>query len=179
MQAQLPVVHALGRGSVFKQSAQLRREGQAKSACRIGADSDAEVDLFLRSFRDIEQRRRGQFLFFRFLGRRLHGIERKGKAVLACGGVELVGLFGAGFFNQFDRSSARRGRQVAQHGRELKLGEQRAGSFKIGRLGLHRVQVELERHAAIDGDKLFGKQDGIAILPERFADFASDFREAV
>jgi hypothetical protein len=55
VEGQLPVVHALGYGGVFKQGAQLRREGQAQGARGVGADSDAEVDFLLRGFRDIEQ----------------------------------------------------------------------------------------------------------------------------
>ena len=97
------------------------------------------------------------------------GIEREGKAVQAGGGIKCGSLSWRGVFNQLDGWRGFRGREVAQHRGELQLCEEFAAGFEIGELRLHGGEVERERDVRIDGDQLFGEEDGVAILLQRLA----------
>ena len=55
VKGELPVVNALGDGSVFEKCTQFGRERQTQCASGIGADSQTEVGLFLSGLSDVKQ----------------------------------------------------------------------------------------------------------------------------
>ncbi len=176
VERELVVVDTLGDRGVFEQRAQFGRKRKAQRDLGLGANACGEGGLLLLD--SLRQRRaarafpagrsRLRFCFdFSDGGRR--GIEREGKTVPACGGVEGRGLLGGGFFNQLVLDRVRRRREFLEQRCEFELGEEFAAPFEVRLLRFHRVQVEFDGHMAVDGDQFFRKQDRLAILLQRFA----------
>ena len=83
----------------------------------------------------------------------------------AAGLGEEGGDFGGGWLEVVGcRSSSEIGREVAQHGGELQLGEECAARGVVGRLRAHRIQRKLDRHVRLNGDEFLGKQDVVAVV---------------
>ena len=121
-------------------------------------------------FDHIQQRHRGGNLILVRLCRHLRaGIKDKRESILSCRRHERRDLFLRRIFKQRNLFRSFRWSKVAQHRRELKLGKERAAGIEVRSLRFKRGQVKLKRHMAIDGDKLFGEQHGLAILLQRLA----------
>src|ERR1019366_10774569 len=96
------------------------------------ARTDAEARLFLRGFGRVEQRHGLLRLFFLLGWRRSH-IECEREA-LCSSRVESRALLCGWSFDELDCGCGFRRREVAEHGREFKLGEEFAAGLDVGTL---------------------------------------------
>ena len=181
MESGLPIVGLLGDCCIFKQCAQFAGQRQAQRNRRLRADAYAEAGLLFGGLGHIEQRKRSAALRLPSPAARArrHRARRQSRARARRRRRRLSALAVGSSIN-LDRTAAVRRRKVAQHGGELKLGEEFAAGFEVRRLRLHRGQIQRQRHVAVDGDQLLGEQDGVAILLQRLAiAFALDLAGAV
>ncbi len=187
VQRKLVVVDTLGDRGVFEQRAQLGRKRKAQRDLGCGANACSESGfLLLDDFDNVKQRERslpvalGFDFHFCFSNGGRRGIQREGETLPACGGIEVRGLHGGGFFDQLVLDGFWCGCKFFEQRGEFELGKELAAALEIRLLRFHRMQVELDRDMAVDGDEFFREQDRFAILLQRFAiGLALDFSSAV
>jgi hypothetical protein len=59
--------------------------------------------------------------------------------------------------------------QLFQQGGKLQFGEQSAESFHVGSPGPHGIQIQVDRHIAVDGRHALAEEHVVAVVLKRFA----------